>query len=661
MKRFRNLGCFFLAIAILIISLPSFAEEKGISLSKLQSEKGFYYSDDKKTMWTYYTSAYATGSKGEEVEISLLSWGKDRALTDHPEIRFFISDSNGIVLRPLKVTMMIGSNMFELILEKLMLDNNEGGYVTLVWEDDILLKALATCNACHMIIQCEEKSVQVVFTEEALAEIKKCAVNMVRYDFTKTIDKGNSEDTVNALLDPSSISAHVFEEIDESSIWTETDNVSVNQEFSWTEYFVEEIGVKVFLPMGYEVYTRTMNDEDPAAVKIGLSATEIANMLQNKDYYLDAFDQEKNEIALSAGNGVFNSFSVLTDEVLLNMASLYSDSLGEGVTIHDTSVYRKSDIAYIKVEGVFRDNAEEEHGIIQYFTGIEGKTIVLNLFTSSSKLREKDREFMAELMDRVEINNTSGLNNQPEEQSIGVEIGESAEFYEYETTPNGSARVTKYKGTEKEVMIPGYIDGRRVTEIGAGAFVGTNNMVSLYIPDEVTELGYYAIAKCQDLKVVRMPQSVTKLESATFSNCISLENVTLPKGLTNIPDTMFYSCTSLKSINLSEEITAIGVGSFEKCESLEHIVIPEAIVTIADRAFRYCSALTEVKIPKDLTSIGSWAFDHCTSLTSIVIPRSVVSIGLEAFSDCPKLTVTVERGSYAEQYCQENGLKYLYE
>ena len=48
-------------------------------------------------------------------------------------------------------------------------------------------------------------------------------------------------------------------------------------------------------------------------------------------------------------------------------------------------------------------------------------------------------------------------------------------------------------------------------------------------------------------------------------------------------------------------------------------------------------------------------------MTSITIPKSVTSIGDGAFIFCPAgLTVTVPRGSCAEQYCRENGLKYAY-
>lgn len=61
-----------------------------------------------------------------------------------------------------------------------------------------------------------------------------------------------------------------------------------------------------------------------------------------------------------------------------------------------------------------------------------------------------------------------------------------------------------------------------------------------------------------------------------------------------------------------------------------------------------------------MISIGDLAFLWCSSLTSITIPDSVTSIGEFAFYACSSLTVAVCRNSYAEQYCKENEIKYIY-
>ena len=71
-------------------------------------------------------------------------------------------------------------------------------------------------------------------------------------------------------------------------------------------------------------------------------------------------------------------------------------------------------------------------------------------------------------------------------------------------------------------------------------------------------------------------------------------------------------------------------------------------------------ALGSVVLPEGVTSIADWAFAGCSALSSAIVPASVTSIGYDAFGECPLLTLTVESGSYAEQYAIENNIPYVY-
>lgn len=127
-----------------------------------------------------------------------------------------------------------------------------------------------------------------------------------------------------------------------------------------------------------------------------------------------------------------------------------------------------------------------------------------------------------------------------------------------------------------------------------------------------------------------------------------------------------------------EEIEEFGAGDYFYClledgsieitdyyGDAENLAIPDniynlKIASIGDYAFDWCENLTSVTIPKGVASIGDSAFYECRRLTSVTIPKSVTSIGKNAFSDCEKLSITVAKGSYAEEYCIENGLRYNY-
>ena len=64
-----------------------------------------------------------------------------------------------------------------------------------------------------------------------------------------------------------------------------------------------------------------------------------------------------------------------------------------------------------------------------------------------------------------------------------------------------------------------------------------------------------------------------------------------------------------------------------------------------------------------MTKIGLEAFRGCHGLASVTIPASVTEIGEDAFYGCAEgeIVITVEKGSYAEEYCKDSGwIEYRY-
>ena len=61
-----------------------------------------------------------------------------------------------------------------------------------------------------------------------------------------------------------------------------------------------------------------------------------------------------------------------------------------------------------------------------------------------------------------------------------------------------------------------------------------------------------------------------------------------------------------------------------------------------------------------METIGINSFAFCKKLAAITIPAGVTKI-VGNFAGCAKeLVIRVEKGSYAEQYCTENGLNFEY-
>ena len=164
---------------------------------------------------------------------------------------------------------------------------------------------------------------------------------------------------------------------------------------------------------------------------------------------------------------------------------------------------------------------------------------------------------------------------------------------------------------------------------------------------------------------------MTAIEDETFSSCWSLEKIAIHKSIEEIGDNPFQQCNSELEIAVDSGnerfevkdgvlfdtkekrlITALGKEEYE---------VPSGTEIIGNHAFYGCPELSEINIPEGVTAIGAEAFYMCEGLTEITIPESVTVIGADAFTYCDSLTAVVVRGSYAEKYCMENGVPFVYQ
>ena len=99
----------------------------------------------------------------------------------------------------------------------------------------------------------------------------------------------------------------------------------------------------------------------------------------------------------------------------------------------------------------------------------------------------------------------------------------ASEYFEY-TEVDGGVSITKYTGSDTEVVIPSTIDGKDVKTIGQSAFAGSKTLVSVVIPDGVTEIGSYAFSACSKLNSVTIVYvaKIVQIEDNTKQTCLFL-------------------------------------------------------------------------------------------------------------------------------------------
>jgi hypothetical protein len=245
---------------------------------------------------------------------------------------------------------------------------------------------------------------------------------------------------------------------------------------------------------------------------------------------------------------------------------------------------------------------------------------------------------------------------------------------------NTAYSVGKGTATATAVVIPAVYEGKPVTQIADGGFLGYTAMTSVTIPNSVTSIGVDAFAGCRGLTGITIPNNVTSIGSRAFTDCIGLTSVTIGNGVTSIGWGVFSGCIGLTSVTIPNSVTSIGRSAFSGCIGLTSVTIPNSVTSIGEAAFYGCSGLTAINvtagngaytaengvlynknktvlvaypagkagsftIPTGVTSIGSRAFYGCTGLTSVTIPNSVTSIGEAAFYGCTGLTSVTFQGT----------------
>lgn len=142
-----------------------------------------------------------------------------------------------------------------------------------------------------------------------------------------------------------------------------------------------------------------------------------------------------------------------------------------------------------------------------------------------------------------------------------------ANEYTYVILEDGTAKITKYTGTEAvvELNIPEAFEDVPVAVIGKEAFAGV-----------------------QTITVVNFPKSITKIEERAFAGS-----------------------SVKKAFMHRSSITEIGVHAFSECKKLVQVDMPSTLETIGERAYYYCDALKVATFRGNTANIDKFAFDAC--------------------------------------------------
>ena len=261
-----------------------------------------------------------------------------------------------------------------------------------------------------------------------------------------------------------------------------------------------------------------------------------------------------------------------------------------------------------------------------------------------------------------------------------VEYGE----YTYAILDDGTAKIVRWCGDGTVLEVPSSIDGWPVSSIGAFAFAGPVETIS--IPASVEVLDGNPFALCGLLEKIEVQEnegSLVAIDGVLFDSgsrsllCYprakSGKEYKVPEDTVSVDEYAFYGCKNLSNVGLNDNVEKVASSAFDGCRALSSIqvspdndtlasidgvlfrksdrsllrypeglseslyCVPDGILAIGPRAFKGCRSLSKVTVPEGVVSVGELAFDDCDTLTSVSLPDTVKDIGSSPFSDCPCL------------------------
>ena len=255
------------------------------------------------------------------------------------------------------------------------------------------------------------------------------------------------------------------------------------------------------------------------------------------------------------------------------------------------------------------------------------------------------------------------------------------DLYNYQVLYDGTTVLTKYKGNDNDIIIPEYIDDKKVVGIASGCYnenliinsiylskyikafnpyahygltfnninidndniyfyVDNNCLVETntkkvilgnkdgYIPDDIEIIGSYSYYDINNINVI-LKTSILEIESYAYG--ANLESIVLNSGLKKL-DKYALFLTNITNINIPSSIELIDINSLGKnINNIEletndkYELLGNSIVNkkTKELVIGFNNSIIDSKV----VSIGDYAFSFLEGITNIVIPSNVVKIG----------------------------------
>lgn len=195
------------------------------------------------------------------------------------------------------------------------------------------------------------------------------------------------------------------------------------------------------------------------------------------------------------------------------------------------------------------------------------------------------------------------------EPEVAVEYTPESAF-QYSSSAAGAV-ITKYVGNYLDVVIPPYLGGLPVVEIGSDSFSDAT-VRSVKVPEGVAKISDRAFFFCQDMDYIDLPESLQIIGGNAFYGCLSLTRLYIPANVISI-DCLTFGWTSLKEINV-----ASGNSHYA---SRDGVLYNSSMTTLI--FYPPNKPGQEFTLPDTVTEIGFYAIDRPVNLKKLILNSSL--------------------------------------
>lgn len=231
---------------------------------------------------------------------------------------------------------------------------------------------------------------------------------------------------------------------------------------------------------------------------------------------------------------------------------------------------------------------------------------------------------------------------------------------------DGCSTVLCYSGTSSHVIVPEYIEGYRVTEIGSYAFAKSNAKY-VALPRSCIKLHPNAFSDSQIVSV-ELPASLSYVADFAFANCSKLRSIYVPENnenFTSIDGVLFdKDCSWLIHYPAAKSdisyavpvgVQFIDTGAFDGNQNLQRVWLPDSVADISPQAFNECENLKYINIPKRIFNLRSCIFCGCNELT-VSVPSDKVVFLRHTFDNCKDVLIKCNPETLTWTSAKINGL-----